>query len=163
MGAEVASSGKDEDENQIHEPSEYGQPQLDEGGRKVFRQAHYYEERSGPMPDGAEMLRYKQVDESLPMAIVQMAQDEQRHRHEMESKALQGSLDETKRGQLLGFSIAGFVLLLSGVMAVVGFPILAGILAGIDVVGLAAVFLGVRYVQRSDEPPAAEERDSAPE
>lgn len=161
MDAELESSS--EDEGEIHEPSDYEyQPPLDEGAQSVFRQAHYYERRSGPMPDAVEMMRYKQVDETLPASIVNMARGEQSQRHEMERMALQGSLDETKRGQLLGFSIAAFVLLLSGVMAVAGFPVLAGILAGIDVVGLAAVFLGVRYVQKSEEPDSAEAQEPDP-
>lgn len=152
MAAEVSPSGQDGDDQEttIHEPSDYDyQPTLDEGQGRVFSRLQRIEHRSGPMPDGAEMMRYKQVDDSLPGSIVAMAQDEQRHRHAMEKLALEGSLKETRLGQVLGFSIAAFVLILSGVMALAGHPVLAGILAGIDVVGLAAVFLGTHYVQRT--------------
>ena len=91
---------------------------------------------------------YKYVDESLPMAILEMAQKEQQHRHAMDRLELTESVSVTKRGQVLGAGIAISVLVLAGVLALMGQPILAGIMAGIDVVGLAAVFVGTRALQK---------------
>lgn len=107
---------------------------------------------TGPLPSGSEMHEYMQIDPELPRLIFDMARDEQKHRHAIETAEQHKSYEAVyknqdnarqvaKRGQLLGFGIAVIVLGLAALMAVLGFPTLAAILAGIDVIGLAAVFV----------------------
>lgn len=107
---------------------------------------------SGPLPSAAEMQRYKNVDPELPRLIFDMAQTEQGHRHAMDARDQEETYEavyknqEDRRkavsqGQILGFVIAVIVLGLSAFMAWLGFETFALVLAGIDVVGLAAVFV----------------------
>lgn len=119
---------------------------------------------SGPLPSGAEMREYQLVDPELPRLIFDMAETEQKHRHRLEMNEQQKSYEAiyknqedgrqtAKRGQLLGFGIAVIVLGLAALMAVLGFPTLAVILAGVDVVGLAAVFVSsYKMTKRLDDP-----------
>lgn len=107
---------------------------------------------SGPLPSAAEMQKYKDVDPELPRLIFDMAQTEQKHRHAMEGQEQEKAYEavhknqEDRRkavsqGQILGFVVAVVVLGLSAFMAWLGFETFALVLAGIDVVGLAAVFV----------------------
>lgn len=114
------------------------------------------ETRSGPLPDAEELARYREIDESLPREILEMAKAEQAHRHEINRSEMQlvkdemsGRFRQVRTGQWLGFGIAGLVLALAAVMALTGHEVLAGIMAGVDVIGLAAVFVGTKMVQRS--------------
>lgn len=116
------------------------------------------------MPDAAELARYKEVDEYFPREILEMAKAEQAHRHEMNRAEIQlvkedmnGRLQTARSGQRYGFGVAALVLCLSGVMALTGHEILASILAGVDVIGLAAVFVGTKIMQRAT--PDAREED----
>ena len=107
---------------------------------------------SGPIPSGSEMHEYALVDPELPRLIFDMAKAEQDHRHGLETSRQTSSFQiynktrEDKRataarGQWLGFIVCIVVLGLSALMAVLGQATLAVILAGVDVVGLAAVFV----------------------
>lgn len=111
----------------------------------------------GPLPPAEDMAAY---DRALPGAaheIMQMAIREQSHRHEMgradvaQRKAIaDGFIKQDRLGKWLGFTIAMSVLLLACLMAVLGKEGLAVVLAGIDLLGLAAVFVTGRVLTRSN-------------
>lgn len=146
------------DEDQPHQPR--------------HRTISKFESRSGPLPDAAELARYKAIDEDLPRQILAMAKAEQTHRHNMDHAELDLVRDDmkerssvTRNGQWLGFGIAALVLVVSAVMALTGHEVLATVLAGIDIIGLAAVFVGTKVVQRKarDEPSSDDAENSDPE
>lgn len=144
---DVVSDG-DED-SAVGEIDDAYQPKLDEGSvSPVFRSVRHHR---GPMPSAEELMGYKYVDPTLPKSILEMAQKEQDHRHSMDRQELTEAVAVTKRGQILGVSIAAGVLILAGILALMGQPILAGIMAGLDVVGLAAVFVGTSKAQNRTE------------
>lgn len=118
---------------------------------------------SGPLPSASEMREYKNVDPELPRLIFDMAKDEQQHRHTMEAREQEKTYDavyknqEDRRnavsqGQIFGFVIAVVVLGLAAFMAWLGHEAFALVLAGIDVVGLAAVFVTSSRAARDDNP-----------
>lgn len=162
MGADIEELAEEFDEDAV-EGTIHDQPAPAHG---AFRRI---ETRSGPLPDAAELARYREVDESFPREILAMAKAEQAHRHEMNraemqvvKEDLQGRMQTARTGQWLGFGIAALVLVLSGIMALTGHEVLASILAGVDVIGLAAVFVGTKIVQRSTQD-AREADDAADE
>ena len=71
------------------------------------------------------------------------------HRVDIEKRFMWASIRSQTRGQYLGALIALAVLGLAGYCAYLGMEILAGILAAIDVSGLAGVFVYGRH--RQDE------------
>lgn len=164
MGAEVEELPEEFDEDAV-EGTIHDQQQQPPAAHGAFRRI---ETRSGPLPDAQELARYREVDEDFPREILEMAKAEQAHRHEMNraemqlvKEDLQGRLKTARTGQWLGFGIAALVLVLSGIMALTGHEVLASILAGVDVIGLAAVFVGTKIVQRAT--PDAREADDTEE
>lgn len=102
----------------------------------------------------------RSIDELIPGSaerILAMAEREQEHRHAMDArqtdiieKDLDHNHDVTKRGQRYGLWISAFVIIISAILALTGHPEIAAILAGVDLVGLAAVFVIGRLVRLGD-------------
>ncbi|TNI87233.1 hypothetical protein CF120_17500 [Aeromonas allosaccharophila] len=74
--------------------------------------------------------------------IMQMAEREQAHRHSIQQEQLSQSrflatsyIKQDTLGKKMGFGIAVLVLVFACLMGVLGHEILAGILAGLDLVG----------------------------
>lgn len=108
----------------------------------------YAEMRSGPLPDAAELARYKDVDERFPDAILQAFQDENDHRRAMELRRHQDVMSERaseRTAMLVRISLA-LVLALAWLAGAVylglnGHDWLAAALGISEVCGLGAVFV----------------------
>lgn len=94
-------------------------------------------EISGPLPPPEVLAHYNQVEQGLALRIVQMAENEAKHRHQCEQAALQTDIGiakaqtrETALGQILAFIIA--------MTAIVG-----GMLTAINGAEWAGTFIGV--------------------
>lgn len=117
---------------------------------------------SGPLPHPAILNGYDQETRKL---IVQMAVNEQSHTHSMQQLSLTGAIEKDKRGQRYGLAIAlaGFVT--AGVVAFVSPPV-AGVIAGLDVLGMVSVFVIPRAFERFGPPgrrdTADDETEEAP-
>ena len=120
--------------------------------RPVFRSLIVAETHNGPLPPARTLAGYEKVLPGAAERVMQMAEREQAHRHQMQvtqqkfeadlqTKAITEQLEINKTGQRYGFIISLVVLALAGVMAFTGHEVLALTLAGIDLVGLAAVFV----------------------
>jgi len=106
---------------------------------------------SGPLPDPRTLAGYKKVDASLPGKIVQMAQAEQAHRHEIDRLALTAQIEDdqshhrgVRNGQLIG---AGVSVAFGGAAAYlgsIGQPWLGGVLGGATLVGIVTVIVKSR-------------------
>lgn len=117
----------------------------------------YAKRHKGPLPDAETLAAYKLVDPELPREVLEMAKREQSHRHEItrqsvdiERSEVAGRIAAVKRGQWAGFAICALIIVLSGVMTLVGYPAIGAALAGINVVGLAWVFVRSGQLKRPD-------------
>lgn len=130
-------------------------------------------QHSGPLPTPAMLQQYNDVIPNGAERIMAMAEREQGHRHELERRdqklmelSEQHEFQITQRGQLLAFGICLAVLAAAIVLAVAGHPTVAAVLVGLDLVGLAAVFVVGRYFpnrsQAQDESPRPELEDELP-
>lgn len=88
---------------------------------------------------------------------MQMAEREQAHRHSIQQEQLSQSrflatsyIKQDTLGKKMGFGIAVLVLVFACLMGVLGHEILAGILAGLDLVGLTAVFVIGKVLSREE-------------
>jgi len=115
------------------------------------------EMHQGPLPPAHAMADYDRVLPGAAERIMQMAEREQAHRHTVQEEQLTqgkslatGYLRQDSQGKWMGFTIAMSVLILACVMAVLGHEGLAVVLAGFDLVGLAAVFVAGRFFSRDD-------------
>lgn len=109
---------------------------------------------SGPLPHPALL---KQYPPGIVDVIVGLAQKDQAHLHDMQKNGMQADIERDKRAQKYAFAIATLVLLVAAIVTPYSTRV-AAVIAGIDVIGLAAVFLGGRYLehrlrrQARDEP-----------
>ena len=114
---------------------------------------------SGPIPSSEEMERYNRISPDLMKQIVQMAQDEQKNRFEIERTKLNLAEKESKRadeivrinsrntlvGQITAFIIVVLFLLLVGYLGYIHLPIVAG------VVGIGGIGTIVYYMTRGSK------------
>ena len=93
------------------------------------------------MPPPALLIEYNDAVANGAERILSMAESQARHRMEMEEKALESDRRLAQTGQWIGLAVVLAVLALGGYMAYLGATTAAVATIGIDVVGLAAVFV----------------------
>lgn len=98
---------------------------------------------SGPLPPPALLNQYPP---EVVKVIIDLAVKDQQHMHNMQMTGMQAEIDRDRRGQSYAFWVAIAVLVIAGCVAPFSTTV-AGIIAGVDVIGLAAVFLGGRYLE----------------
>ena len=111
----------------------------------VVLQATHHQSFSGPIPHPSILEGYP---EEVRNKIVEMAVKEQSHTHEIEEVSLDAAIKKDKRGQWMGFGIAITGLLAAAFIAQFS-PEVAGIIAALDLVGLVAIFVTPRLLERN--------------
>jgi uncharacterized membrane protein len=106
---------------------------------------------SGPLPPPQVLQQYNAAHPDLANRIVQMAENEQAHRHLIENTALQGSINAEKRGQRYALAICMVVVLASFGIIWKGYQISGTILAGGTLSTLAYVFITGRKEKETSE------------
>lgn len=116
------------------------------------------EMHQGPLPPAQAMADYERVLPGAAERILLMAEREQSQRHETQKEQLNQNkqmvasyMKQDTLGKWMGFIIAMSVLILACVMALLGHEGLAVVLAGLDLVGLAAVFVVGRVLSRNEQ------------
>jgi uncharacterized membrane protein len=105
---------------------------------------------SGPLPPPEILNGYNDAVENGAERIMVMAEEQAKHRRELESHAIKEQLRQSKNGQIFGFIIA---LTLIGVSTLLGFygqPVLGGILGGTTLVSLVTVFVIGKVTQKKE-------------
>lgn len=142
-----------------HELQENPDPELVERvvQSPILKQTFIAEMHQGPLPPAHAMADYDRVLPGAAERIMQMAEREQSHRHSVQQEQLTQSkflatsyMQQDTLGKKMGFSIAVLVLAIACLMALLGHEVLAGILAGLDLVGLSAVFVIGKVLSRDD-------------
>lgn len=95
----------------------------------------------GPLPSPDDLQRYDEIQPGLAGRIVQMAENEARHRHDMDKTVMQNTFRERRLGQVLGFAIGVFTIAAGAYVAVSGAQAAGAIISGSAVVGLVSVFV----------------------
>jgi uncharacterized membrane protein len=124
---------------------------------------------SGPLPAPSVLSGYGQVDQSFPERILQMAELNQKHVIDIDKSQLQNEYIRAKDehyysmlGLILGFLAILCCFLTIGLLAYLGHPEIAAIIAGVGIVSLATVFVlgrsqrlpqSTENSKRSSEPP----------
>lgn len=99
---------------------------------------------SGPLPP-AELLN--QYSPQAQKIILEMAQQEQSHAHEMRKTGLEGAIRKDKRGQYLGGLVALAGLAVAAILAPHS-PMAATIIGALDLFGVVALFVAPRVLER---------------
>lgn len=124
--------------------------------RVVRTEASYYR---APVPPPSTLQGYENVVKGSAKQILDQASEQTAHRIRLESKALDASIGNSKRGQWFGFVIA---------LAVVGVGALA-VFTGAGLIGLGLILPGLAalvgvfvYSQRQQQEQLQEGRDAFP-
>ena len=96
---------------------------------------------SGPLPPPSLLVEYDKAVANGAERILSMAERQSSHRMEMEATEVASDHILAQRGQWIGMVVVLSVLALAAYMAFLGATAAAAVVAGIDVVGLAAVFV----------------------
>ena len=127
----------------------------------------YAEQRVGPIPDAAEMIRYKEAHPEAPIIILDEFKTEAAHRRTMERRALgldKRALDAAIFSERLGVlcalavSLVGFGF--STYLIAIGHAIPGTVMFGLDVAAMVSAFiLGRPRVELPLAPAMPPERD----
>jgi uncharacterized membrane protein len=117
------------------------------GARAAMVTTHQY---SGPIPPASQLAQYGQIREDFPDRILKLAESNALHRQGLEARVVFGNLDAQKRGQWFAF-ILSLVVIGVGAWLVYNGKTSTGlwVIFG-DVLILAGVFIGVRWIQKKE-------------
>lgn len=116
---------------------------LKEAPSSVVMTATRHQTFIGPVPAPEQLNQY---DEKTRDIILDMAQSEQRHAHELRERGLSGAIAKDKRGQWLGAAIAITGLLVAAFIAPYS-AVAAAIIGSLDLFGMVALFVAPRVLE----------------
>ncbi len=96
---------------------------------------------SGPLPVPSHLAQYEDILPGAAERIFKMAEDQAEHRRNLENKVIDSGIADSKKGLCFGFLIGIFGFVVVGYSARLGFQILAGIIAALDLASLVGVFV----------------------
>lgn len=150
-----ATSEQSSEEKELAIPEELRpimeNPDIPEEAKIQITTAYMESSWRGPLPPPWVMQEYGEVIPNMPERILRMAEKQSEHRQFLEKQSLQAPIDQSKRGQLLGFVIAVLFLLATVFLALNGFTVVAGVLGGTTLIGLVAIFVTGKYLHRRNE------------
>lgn len=106
------------------------------------------ETHQGPLPPARELAKYEMTLVGAANRIISMAEKEQMHRHELETRIVGKEGELKERGQL--FALLGLTAMLAIVawFGYLGQAVAGATLGGAVIVGVVAAFIGPRILQQ---------------
>lgn len=95
----------------------------------------------GPLPSGTELKRYREADPEAPRIILEEFRAESRHRRHVERDIVTGENRRADRGQVFALVTILLGLTLSALLILDDHDLAGGLIGGIDLLGMAALFL----------------------
>ncbi|MFL5385985.1 MAG: hypothetical protein ACJ8GN_26000 [Longimicrobiaceae bacterium] len=117
--------------------------------------------REGPLPSGRELKRYREADPSAPRIILEEFRAESRHRRYVEREIVKAETRRADRGQVFALVIILVGLTVSAMLIQGGHDVAGGFIAGLDLLGVAALFLSGAAAPRGEEPSRNPEKKPA--
>ncbi len=148
-------SGEDGSSSGLIGPLEpFLQPGRKQEAAKVIRSMLIQQQMSGPLPAAREFKGYEQTLPGAADRIVSMTEREQAHRHLLEERAFESNRRSQATGQWLAFAALLLSLLVVCFFCLQGHPTQGASLGGAIIVAIVALFLGRRWLPRSqgDDP-----------
>lgn len=112
-----------------------------------------------PLPPPAALRELEAVVPGVAERIVKAWEDEMTHRRSTDHREMtvgerlaQSHIDQAKLGLWCGFAVVIVAMLIALVLGLTGHDALAGVIGGLDLVGLAAVFVFRQRQQAATQP-----------
>lgn len=96
---------------------------------------------SGPMPHPDILKGYEDILPGSAERILQMAENEQKHRHKQEDRICKGSVEQVKRGQWIALFVVILLTAVATAITLLGQPTVGGIIFGSTIAAVAAIFI----------------------
>lgn len=103
-----------------------------------------------PLHHPALLEQYKKVDPEFPRRVLAQVEKEQAHRHSLENRKLEATVDITRRGQTFGLAIAVLAIAVAFLSALLGHNEFAIAIVTVMVVSLVSVFVLRRRPKRTE-------------
>ena len=103
---------------------------------------------SGPLPDPNTLKAYNELIPNGADRVMIMAENQQKHRIEIESSVIKDQILQSRRGQIFAFLIGVIGIICGGVVAYSGHDTVGGIIAGTTVVSLVGAFIAGSITQK---------------
>jgi uncharacterized membrane protein len=114
----------------------------------VIRSVSVVETHIGPIPRPEDIAEYNKHIPDGANRIMKMAEDQSKHRIEMERIIVTEQQSQSTRGQIFGLIIAVFGIGAGAIVAIMGHDAVGGAIAGTTVVTLVYAFITGRRKQR---------------
>lgn len=108
------------------------------------------EQFSGPIPPPDLLRQYDELIEHGAERIFGAFEKQTRHRQTIEAAVIHGNEARSFRGQWMAYSLALIILTLGSVMIFKGREWAGTVLISVDLVGLVAVFITSKAMQRQE-------------
>lgn len=105
---------------------------------------------SGPFPPSSEMRAYEDISPGFAAEVIALTRTQIEHRQSLETKALDASVEQARRGQHIAGLVALAGLLVAGAVGIWGNPLVGGAVALSDIAALAGTFLWGSRSQRQE-------------
>lgn len=107
----------------------------------LIREFEIRKEYSGPLPDPESIVIYNREIPNGGDRLMSTVENQQLHRHKLETEGVRRSFNQNAVGQVFGFIIAIVFGFIAWDLAKSGATVVASILGSIDLVALVAVFV----------------------
>lgn len=106
--------------------------------------------QSGPLPSPDDMARYNAIIPNGADRIMRMAENQAKHRMELERTVVTSQQRQSERGQFFGLSIAILCIGAAVALTVLGHAGVGGLLGGGTVISLTGLFVYGKISQQRD-------------
>lgn len=103
-----------------------------------------------PLPPPEVLAHYNDVVQNGAERIMKMAENQTTHRMTLEKQAITSQLIQSKKGQIFGFILAVLLIGSSAYLAISDHEGLAKVLGWTTILGLVAIFVTGKYLQKKD-------------
>lgn len=108
------------------------------------------QQHQGPLPKPSDLHEYDVIVPGAAERIIKMAEDQAKHRQELERDVIRSDIRDGRTGLYLGF-IIGLVAIIMGTYCIAqGHSVAGGVLGGSAVPGLTAVFVYGSRMRRKE-------------
>ncbi|AXP80924.1 hypothetical protein CJ739_1839 [Mariniflexile rhizosphaerae] len=144
----------EEEENDIPQEIQeiLNDPEIsDEKKEKIISVLTIKRSFSGPLPSPEVLQQYNNVVKDGAERVVKMAENQSKHRMDLEDFAIKGQIKQSGRGQIFGFTLALLCIASTVYLATEGYETLAIALGTTTVIGLASIFVLGKIFQSKDK------------
>lgn len=116
----------------------------------VSRISVLQESFSGPMPHPNILKGYEEVLPGAAERILQMAENEQQHRHKQEDRICKGSVSQVKRGQWIALFVVVMLTAVATALTLLGQQTVGGIIFGTTIAAVTTIFIVSKNRDKKD-------------